>query len=118
MQGLRTLKRIKKTYLNQDSVVIRLKTEPDKLEHRTSNGETGPVTRSILVHFFSYHSLKGTDSYVTGIINRLVPSMRDTATVRADAERRVREYHTVFITRTVLNNSFNFKLCRVLGNGG
>ena len=41
-----------------------------------------------------------------------------TATVRADAERRFREYHTVFITRTVLNNPLNFKLCRVLGNGG
>ena len=41
-----------------------------------------------------------------------------TATVRADAESRFREYHTVFITRAVLNNSLNFKLCRVLGNGG
>ena len=58
MRGLQIVKRIKKMYLNQDSVEIRLKTELDKSDHGTSKGEEGPVTGSILVRCFMHPPLR------------------------------------------------------------
>ena len=57
MQGFQRTKRIKKTYFNQDSVMIRLKTEPDKSDYGKSRDGAGPVTGSILVSESLHHLL-------------------------------------------------------------